>query len=52
MRQHHPETSPGKRPEDGADFNRYLTCMKGQLSELVKNYAPGILWFDGEWENT
>jgi len=27
--------------------------MKNQLRELVKNYGEiGVLWFDGEWENT
>ena len=23
--------------------------LKPQLAELVKNYDPGVLWFDGEW---
>ena len=35
------------------DFDRYVKFMKGQLRELLTNYGPlGILWFDGEWENT
>ena len=25
--------------------------MKGQLRELVENYHPAVLWFDGEWED-
>ncbi len=25
--------------------------MKGQLRELVENYHPAVLWFDGEWES-
>jgi len=25
------------------------TYLKPQLTELIKNYDPGVLWFDGEW---
>lgn len=32
------------------DWSRYRDqYMKPQLSELIKNYDPGMLWFDGEW---
>jgi alpha-L-fucosidase len=27
----------------------YVTYMKAQLRELVANYDPAVLWFDGEW---
>ncbi|MCX8064306.1 MAG: alpha-L-fucosidase [Candidatus Hydrogenedentes bacterium] len=41
------------RPETGADFNRYVEYMKNQVKELINNYGPlGVLWFDGQWENT
>ena len=41
------------RPTAGADFNRYLDYMKGQLRELLTNYGPiGVLWFDGGWEHS
>lgn len=33
------------------DMDRYTAYMKGQLKELVTDYHPGILWFDGEWED-
>jgi len=59
---HHPDYLPrGKgrprpwdtRPTQGADFDRYVAYLKGQLRELVGNYGPiGVLWFDGEWEDT
>jgi alpha-L-fucosidase len=26
--------------------------MKDQLKELIERYDPGVLWFDGEWEDT
>lgn len=36
-----------------ADFERYVTYLKAQLKELLTQYGPiGILWFDGQWENT
>lgn len=54
---HHPDYLPRRpfdpRPATGADFNRYIQYLKGQLRELTTNYGKiGILWFDGEWENT
>ncbi|GJQ30483.1 MAG: hypothetical protein HBSAPP03_23670 [Phycisphaerae bacterium] len=54
---HHPDYLPRRkwevRPADGAEFDRYETFMRAQLKELLTNYGKiGILWFDGEWEDT
>lgn len=55
---HHPDYLPRRewessRPAQGADLDRYVSHMKRQLKELTSNYGPiGVLWFDGEWENT
>jgi alpha-L-fucosidase len=56
---HHPDYLPRRdwelvsRPEAGADFERYVAFMKGQLKELLTNYGPvDVLWFDGQWEKT
>ena len=56
---HHPDYLPRRewelaaRPEAGAEFDRYVAFMKGQLKELLTNYGPvGVLWFDGQWEGT
>jgi len=51
----HPDYLPrrewDKRP--GGDMDKYTEFMKGQLKELLTNYGRiGILWFDGQWENT
>ncbi|QWF81914.1 alpha-L-fucosidase [Amycolatopsis sp. CA-230715] len=32
-----------------ATFPRYKERMYAQLKELVDNYHPKVLWFDGEW---
>ena len=42
----------GIRSTEGADFLRYRKYMEGQLAEIVANYDPGVMWFDGEWEST
>ncbi|MPZ81310.1 MAG: alpha-L-fucosidase [Actinophytocola sp.] len=34
---------------DPATFPRYEQRMYAQLKELVDNYDPAVLWFDGEW---
>jgi alpha-L-fucosidase len=55
---HHPDYLPRRewgenRPTEGADFNRYIEYMRNQLKELLTNYGEiGVLWFDGEWEET
>ena len=54
---HHPDYTPRRdwetRPTTGADFDRYVAYMKGQLKELLTNYGPiGLIWFDGQWEGT
>jgi alpha-L-fucosidase len=54
---HHPDYLPHKSWNDQAnpnpDFEHYVAYMKGQLKELLTGYGPiGILWFDGNWENT
>lgn len=55
---HHPDYLPrrpwesGVRPAAGANMDRYIDYMKGQIKELLTNYGPiGILWFDGQWEH-
>jgi alpha-L-fucosidase len=54
---HHPDYLPRRewesRPAAGADFDRYVTYLRAQVTELLTNYGDiGVMWFDGEWENT
>jgi alpha-L-fucosidase len=55
---HHPDYLPRRtwevadRPADGADFERFVKYLHAQVTEVITKYHPGVLWFDGEWENT
>lgn len=53
---HHPDYLPRRkwdtRPANTANFDRYVSYLKVQLKEIVANYNPGVMWFDGEWEET
>ena len=52
---HHPDYAKRREWNDVAkgkpDMDRYVDFLKGQIKELVDNYHPAILWFDGEWED-
>ncbi len=55
---HHPDYLPRRgwekdRSSEGASFDRYVEYMRNQLKELLTNCGEiGVLWFDGEWEET
>jgi len=55
---HHPDYTPRRewekdRSTTGANFDSYVSYMKNELKELLTNYGKiGVLWFDGQWENT
>jgi alpha-L-fucosidase len=54
---HHPDYLPRRgwetRSAEGADFDRYVEYLRGQVTELLTNYGPiGVMWFDGAWEGT
>ena len=54
---HHPDYLPRRpwettRSTDGADFKRFESYLHAQVTEIVERYRPGVMWFDGEWENT
>jgi alpha-L-fucosidase len=43
-----PRNDPNYKPNP--NFQRYIDdYMKPQLKELIENYDPGVIWFDGEW---
>lgn len=33
-----------------ARMDKYIRFMKNQLKELIDDYDPSFIWFDGEWE--
>jgi alpha-L-fucosidase len=56
---HHPDQEPAKDDPEHPTYNPtkmlpdrkadYTDYMKTQLHELITQYHPGVLWFDGSW---
>jgi len=37
-------------PDPKADMKKFVQYMKDQLKELITQYHPYMLWYDGNWE--
>ncbi|MBP5225918.1 MAG: alpha-L-fucosidase [Kiritimatiellae bacterium] len=54
---HRADYTPGRSylrvPVKGmkSDYASYKRYMMGQITELLDNYHPGNIWFDGEWDH-
>jgi len=46
----YPVHNDGKGMASDGDMNKFVQFMKSQLKELIDNYHPFLLWFDGNWE--
>ncbi len=40
-----------KELDSQANMEKFVFTIKNQLKELVTNYDPYMLWFDGQWES-
>ena len=58
---HHPQAQrfsylhndPNKSKDNEANFAEYFNnYLKPQVKELMDNYDPDIMWFDGEWTSS
>ena len=50
---HHPDYPihlPNGKIDPKSDMTKYIVYMKNQLKELITNYNPQMIWFDGQWE--
>lgn len=46
------DSSRYKISDNPARWQRFQNFYKSQLSEIMTNYHPDLLWFDGDWEHT
>lgn len=46
------DSSKYKISDDTIRWNRFLNFCHGQIAELMDNYMPDLLWFDGDWEHS
>ena len=45
------DSSRYKREDDPARWGRYLQFCHGQIDEIMQNWRPDLIWFDGDWEH-
>ena len=58
---HSPDQAPADPNPDHPTYNptsfipgqkeAYIQYMETELSELIRQYHPGVIWFDGQWMN-
>lgn len=46
------DSSRYKVEADYPRWNRYRKFFQGQIQELMVNYKPDLIWFDGDWEQS
>ncbi len=46
------DSSRYKIKDDPLRWTRFLKFCHGQISELLYQYNPDLLWFDGDWEHS
>ena len=47
----YPVHNDGKEPDPKADMNKFILTIKNELKEIITNYDPYMIWFDGQWES-
>jgi alpha-L-fucosidase len=45
------DSSRYKISDDYPRWNTYRHFFQGQIQELMENYHPDLIWFDGDWEH-
>jgi len=46
------DSSRYKISDDPQRWSRFLTFCHGQIGELLQQYHPDLVWFDGDWEHS
>jgi alpha-L-fucosidase len=55
---HYPDYLPRRswetadRPVGNADFKKFVQYLRNDVQQIIKDYKPGVVWFDGQWEAT
>jgi len=47
----YPLHNDGKAEDPNGNMSKFLNTIKNELKEIITNYDPYMLWFDGQWES-